>query len=150
MLDQIREAHFNTTTMLEQKCSLLSALAVFRDMRNESGRTALHSAAFMDRDAACKALLALGSDPCTRDRFHVSALQLMVANIPQSAAAALDRVVRIDKSSRKQYFYLLKLETTDPRKSDPRDTYATFFVPTCTVFARSMTKEAATSTYTAP
>lgn len=121
VLDRIRAEHDEMKTMIDIKCSLLSALAVFRDMRNEAGRTALHSAAFMDRDTSCKALLALGSDPAVRDRFSVSALQLMVANIPQSATTALNRFHMVDKSARMQYFYLLKLETTDPREPTIRD-----------------------------
>ena len=36
---------------------------IFRDLRDNDGRTALHLAALMDRDAACKTLLDLGSDP---------------------------------------------------------------------------------------
>ena len=54
-----------------RKVTTMMALTVFRDTRNEVGRTALHSAAAMDRDAACKALLALGCDPAVRDRYEL-------------------------------------------------------------------------------
>ena len=121
VLERLKSEHDQMETMIDTNCSLLTALAVFRDIRNEAGRTALHAAAFMDRDTSCKALLALGSDPAVRDRFSVSALQLMVSNIPQSANTALSRYHRVDKSARMQYFYLLKLETSDPREATVRD-----------------------------
>jgi hypothetical protein len=71
----------------------------------------------MDRDLSCKALLALGSDPAVRDRYFISALQMMVKNIPQSAIIALDQFHQIDRSARVQRFYLSPLETDDPFKA---------------------------------
>lgn len=98
---------------MHRRTSKLAALKVFRDVRNETGQTALHAAAFMDRDNCAKLLLALGSEPEARDRYFVSALQMMVQNIPQSAHTALDQFFHIDKTIRKQYFYLIDLECTN-------------------------------------
>ena len=103
MLRGLKETHDRDR---QSRVTTMMALTVFRDMRNEVGRTALHSAAAMDRDASCKALLALGCDPAVRDRYMISALQLMVKNIPQSAAKALDQFHFIDRSARQQRYFL--------------------------------------------
>lgn len=86
------------------------AFCIIRDMRDRLGRTALHTAAIMDRDSATKALLALGSDPATRDIFHDLCLQEMVVNMPSIANQALNMFHEIDKLSRMEYFYIKQLE----------------------------------------
>ena len=63
------------------------AFSIIRDMRDRLGRTALHTAAIMDRDSATKALLALGSNPATRDVFHDLCLQEMILNMPSIVRA---------------------------------------------------------------
>lgn len=97
-------------TAQERNHSLLNALSIYRDGRNKVGRTALHSAAARDRDSACKLLMALGSDPSTRDRWCYSALQLMVRNIPKAAKVALEQYCEVDKASRQEMFFLRELE----------------------------------------
>jgi hypothetical protein len=97
-------------TAQERNHSLLSALAILRDAKNQLGRTALHSAAARDRDSACKLLMALGSDPSTRDRWCYSALQLMVRNIPQAAKVALEQFRQVDRAARQEMFFLRELE----------------------------------------
>eukprot|EP00039_Didymoeca_costata_P030144 m.28059 g.28059 ORF g.28059 m.28059 type:complete len:1197 (-) comp7969_c0_seq1:1265-4855(-) len=111
----------------EKRTNMLQAIALFRDMRNEMGRTALHVAAAMDRDTCAKALLALGSDPGVRDRFQHSALQAMVKNIPQNASQALDQFMSIDRSSRQEYFYLMEIERLEP--SDSKSQFAKLLTP---------------------
>ena len=64
----------------------------------------------MDRDSATKALLALGSDPSTRDIFHDLCLQEMILNMPSIANQALDMFHEINKLSRMEYFYIKELE----------------------------------------
>ena len=121
MLRGLKETHDRDR---QSRVTTMMALTVFRDMRNEVGRTALHSAAAMDRDASCKALLALGCDPAVRDRYMISALQLMVKNIPQSAAKALDQFHFIDRSARQQRYFLpepvKQRERAREREKEPR------------------------------
>ena len=95
------------------RTSALSALSLFLHMRNEMGRTPLHAAARMDRDQITKGLIALGCNPADRDRFGMSALQMMVENIPSMAMTALDQYAKIDRASRRKMFYLSELENTD-------------------------------------
>ena len=98
---------------LSARTSTLSALSLFLHLRNEMGRTPLHAAARMDRDQITKGLIALGCNPADRDRFGMSALQMMVENIPSMAMTALDQYFKIDGASRRKVFYLSELENTD-------------------------------------
>jgi hypothetical protein len=67
----------------------------------------------MNRDKTTKALLALGADPSTRDIYHDLCLQEMVVKMPTLANMALDAFHRIDRLSRKEYFYIRQLECVE-------------------------------------
>ena len=78
--------------------------------RTGLGRTALHTAAVMDRDEPAHALLALGSDPAARDKFATLCISEMVQHMPKAAYTALSHFDKIDFKERNRSYYLRPLE----------------------------------------
>jgi hypothetical protein len=92
-----------------QHASQFAAFRVYRDMRDRLGRTALHTAAMLDRDRATRALLALGGDPGSRDVFFDMCLQEMFCHMPNLAAKALDQYYEVDPLNRLAHYNLRAL-----------------------------------------